>query len=91
MPKFSSLTELQLALRTGQTTCRAVVDHYLAQIEKNRSLNAYVEVWAAEAAVQADALDTRLKNEAEGLGRLFGLVVSIKDNICYANHQVTAA
>ncbi|MCY7329428.1 MAG: Asp-tRNA(Asn)/Glu-tRNA(Gln) amidotransferase subunit GatA, partial [Saprospiraceae bacterium] len=91
MPRFSSLPDLQLALRTGQTTCRAVVDYYLTQIEKNSTLNAYVEVWAEEARAQADALDMRRQNTPNGLGRLFGMVVSIKDNICYANHQVTAS
>ena len=91
MPKFSSLTEVQSALRTGQTTCRAVVNYYLAQIEKTHSLNAYVEVWAAEVCRQAEALDARLRSDPAGLGRLFGLVVSIKDNICYVGHQVTAA
>ncbi len=91
MPKFSSLPELQSSLGAGQTTCRAVVEHYLKQIENSRSLNAYVEVWADEARTQADALDIRLQNEPAGLGRLFGLVISIKDNICYAGHQVTAS
>ncbi len=91
MPKFSSLTDLQLALHTGQTTCRAVVDHYLAQIEKTSALNAYVEVWAEEARTQADALDIRRQTAPDKLGRLYGMVVSIKDNICYANHQVTAS
>ena len=91
MPKFSSLNALQSALRTGQVTCRAVVEHYLVQIEQHRALNAYVEVWAEEACAQADALDARLQSNPAQLGRLFGLVISLKDNICYAGHQVTAA
>ncbi|MEO6760494.1 MAG: amidase family protein, partial [Saprospiraceae bacterium] len=91
MPKYPSLSSLQFALRSGQTTCRAVVDYYLSQIEKHQSLNAYVEVWEAEARAQAEALDIRLQQQPDGLGRLFGLVISIKDNICYAGHQVTAA
>ncbi|MEO6040074.1 MAG: Asp-tRNA(Asn)/Glu-tRNA(Gln) amidotransferase subunit GatA [Saprospiraceae bacterium] len=91
MSKYSSLSDLQSALRSGQTSCRAMVDHYLSQIEKHRALNAYVEVWEAEARRQADALDARLRDEPAGLGRLFGLVISIKDNICYAGHLVTAA
>ena len=91
MPRYSSLIELQSALRNGHTTCRAVVDHYLLQIEQHSALNAYVEVWAEEIRSQADALDIRLQDQPNTLGKLFGLVVSIKDNICYAGHQVTAA
>lgn len=91
MSRFSSLATLQIALRTAQTSCRAVVEQYLLQIDKTRSLNAYVEVWADEARRQADALDHRLQQDPASLGRLAGLVVSIKDNICYAGHAVTAA
>ncbi|MBK8968154.1 MAG: Asp-tRNA(Asn)/Glu-tRNA(Gln) amidotransferase subunit GatA [Saprospiraceae bacterium] len=90
MPKFSSLSALQTALRAGTTSVRAVVQYYLSQIEKQQALNAYVEVWADEALAQADALDFRLRQK-ESPGKLFGAVVSLKDNICYAGHQVTAA
>ena len=99
MPKFASLADIQTALRNGQTTCRAIVEHYLSQIENTRHLNAYVEVWADEALAKADALDARLRTTfspshsptPSHLGRLCGAVISIKDNICYAEHQVTAA
>ncbi len=90
MPKYSSISDLQTALRTGVTTCRAIVQHHLAQIASTQHLNAYVEVWADEAFAQADALDARLRDNPAGTGRLFGVVLSIKDNICYAGHQVTA-
>jgi aspartyl-tRNA(Asn)/glutamyl-tRNA(Gln) amidotransferase subunit A len=53
-------------------------------------LNAYVEVWADEALQRADALDAK-KQRGEVLGKLFGVVISLKDNICYAGHQVSAA
>ncbi len=96
MPKYRSLTALQAALLAGETTCRVVVEYYLAQIEQTRQFNAYVEIWPAEALARADALDARIgearKTGNTGpLGQLFGAVVSLKDNICYAGHQVTAA
>lgn len=90
MPPFSTLAELQSALRAGQTSCRAVVEYHLAQIEQSRALNAFVEVWADEALAQADRIDARLAQSPGSLGRLFGAVVSIKDNICYAGHQASA-
>jgi len=98
MLKYSSLSAIQSALLNGEITCRALVEHYLSQIEKTRHLNAWVEVWPEEALAQADALDARLAGlQAQGdsssvkMGRLFGAVVSLKDNICYAGHRVSAA
>ncbi len=90
MPPFQTLAELQSALRAGQTSCRAEVEYHLSQIEKNRSLNAFVEVWAEEALARAEGLDARLAQSPDSLGRLFGAVVSIKDNICYAGHGASA-
>jgi aspartyl-tRNA(Asn)/glutamyl-tRNA(Gln) amidotransferase subunit A len=98
MLKYSSLSAIQSALLNGEITCRALVEHYLSQIEKTRHLNAWVEVWPEEALAQADALDARIAGfQAQGdspstkMGRLFGAVVSLKDNICYAGHRVSAA
>ena len=91
MPKYNSLASVQAALRNGQTTCRALVEHYLSRIEATRHLNAWVEVWADEALTRADALDARLRENPDSAGRLFGAVLSLKDNICYAGHQVTAS
>ncbi len=89
-PKFSSIAHLQSLLRSGETTCRAIVEHYLAQIEQNKQLNAYVEVFSEEARAKADALDARFQSDPTDMGRLFGAVLSIKDNICYAHHRVSA-
>ncbi len=91
MPIFSSIADLHKSLRDGTATCRAVVEHYLLQIEKNQFLNAYVEVWADEACAQAEALDRKFQENPDSVGRLFGVVISLKDNICYAGHQVSAA
>ncbi|TNE55011.1 MAG: Asp-tRNA(Asn)/Glu-tRNA(Gln) amidotransferase subunit GatA [Bacteroidetes bacterium] len=92
MGSYDTLSSLQAALFSGKTTCRKQVQHYLEQIERTRKLNAFVEVWAEEALARADQLDARLAGKAgtPPPGKLFGAVVSIKDNICYAGHVVTA-
>ena len=90
MPKYASLSVLQTDLLAGRSSCRAVVEYYLAQIERTKQLNAYVEVWPAEALAQAEALDARIAQTGELPGKLCGAVVSLKDNICYAGHQATA-
>lgn len=91
MPKFDSISALQAALRSGDTHCKTVVQECLSHMEQTRALNAYVEVWSDEALQQADALDRKFRENPASVGRLFGVVISIKDNICYAGHQVTAA
>jgi aspartyl-tRNA(Asn)/glutamyl-tRNA(Gln) amidotransferase subunit A len=86
-----SINALQSAIRAGKSSCRAIVEQHLAAEAEHRHLNAYVELWAEEALERADALDARFRQDPGSVGRLFGAVLSIKDNICYAGHGVTAA
>jgi aspartyl-tRNA(Asn)/glutamyl-tRNA(Gln) amidotransferase subunit A len=89
MPKFASFKSTQEQLQSGSLTTVEIVDYYLAQIEASKNLNIYVEVWEEEARATASAQDKRRAN-GESLGRLAGMVISIKDVICYKDHQVTA-
>ena len=89
MPRFTQLSQIQAALKQQTITCEEVVQHYLQQIEENTHLNIYVEVFEEEALAKAKHLDQRLQNQ-EKTGRLTGLIVSIKDVICYQGHGVTA-
>ncbi|WP_343308290.1 Asp-tRNA(Asn)/Glu-tRNA(Gln) amidotransferase subunit GatA [Chitinophaga niabensis] len=74
----------------GKTTCEAMVRLYLSRIEQARHLNAYLEVFAQDALTQAAALDARIR-KGERPGSLAGVVIGIKDVICYKGHEVTAA
>jgi aspartyl-tRNA(Asn)/glutamyl-tRNA(Gln) amidotransferase subunit A len=89
-PKYTKLTDLQTDLKTGATSVEAIVQHYLMQIDASTSLNIYIEVYAEEALAQARALDAKLQAGTEAPGKLFGLVLSHKDVICYKDHGVTA-
>jgi aspartyl-tRNA(Asn)/glutamyl-tRNA(Gln) amidotransferase subunit A len=90
MPKYSTLKAVQTDLRDGKTTCLQLVDHYLQQIEKSENLNIYVEVFEDEAMHRARELDKKYRKNPDSIGRLFGAIVSLKDVICYADHEVTA-
>jgi aspartyl-tRNA(Asn)/glutamyl-tRNA(Gln) amidotransferase subunit A len=90
-PKFSTLSSVQTALHKGDLSCESLVRYYLSQIEKNAHLNAYIEVFADEAVAKAQEQDQLFKENPNKIGRLFGAIISLKDNICYAGHQVTAA
>ncbi len=64
--------------------------HYLQQIEANRHLNAYVQVYGEEALEQARVLDKR-RQTGQTSGRLHGVVIGLKDVIAYKDHPLTAA
>ena len=89
MPKYSTYQEVQSQLDKGVCTTVEVVQYYLDQIEASKNLNIYVEVWVEEALAIAKEQDER-RAKGETLGRLAGIVVSIKDVICYKDHKVTA-
>jgi aspartyl-tRNA(Asn)/glutamyl-tRNA(Gln) amidotransferase subunit A len=70
------------------------VDYYLDQIARHENLNAFLEVFAQDAKQRAIALDelrTQNKTTGASLGKLHGVVVGIKDVLCYQGHKVSAA
>lgn len=71
------------------TTCEKVVQNYLERIDKNKHLNAFIEVFTDTALAKAKEVDQKIKNG--NAGRLAGMVIGIKDNICYKDHKVSAS
>ena len=90
MAKFySSLDEIKGEIQSGRITTEALVKDYLARIRSNAHLNAFNEVFEQEALSQSKIVDQRI--QAGTAGRLAGMVIGIKDNICYKGHEVTAS
>ncbi len=90
MAKFySSLTEIKSKLTSGELTVAKLVTGYLDRIEAYKHLNAFNEVFAPEALDRAAVIDERIKNGNAGI--LAGMVIAIKDNICYKDHKVSAS
>lgn len=85
----TSIEQLHADVKSGKTTFENQVQHHLSKIDENKSLNAFVEVFGEEALQRARNLDQKFK-KGESLGVLAGVVVSIKDNICYKEHQSSA-
>lgn len=85
MFQFSSIEQYQADLNSGRTTCEQAVRHFLSRIDEYSYLNAFVEVFAEEAIGRAVALD-----RSDRKGKLHGVVIGIKDNICYKDHKVSA-
>ncbi|MBL0309549.1 MAG: Asp-tRNA(Asn)/Glu-tRNA(Gln) amidotransferase subunit GatA [Bacteroidetes bacterium] len=89
MLQHPTLKHIQEQLKSGAQSCEGLVQSYLQKIEANHHLNAFLEVFAEEASQRALYLDRKLK-EGKAPGKLFGLVIAIKDNICYKDHRVSA-
>ena len=89
MKNFTSLNEIRESIKSGSVSCRSLVNYYLDRIDKHKNLNVYVEVFAEEALARSKNIDEKLFNGTAG--RLAGMVVAIKDNICFKEHKVTAA
>lgn len=87
--QYHSYNKLKVDLEKGSTSCFETVNYYLSQIEQNKELNAFLEVWGQEALQKAEAIDTKIKQGKAG--RLAGMVIAIKDNICYKDHRVSAS
>lgn len=66
-----------------------MVSYYLDRIENHKDLNIYLEVFSEEAQTQAQKVDLKLQQGTAG--RLAGMVIALKDNICYKGHRVSAS
>ncbi len=85
-----NLAVLQDMLQSGEMDVPQVLQGYLDKIEElNPKLNIFNEVYKEEAKAQAADVEEKIKNG--NAGKLAGLVIGIKDNICYKGHLVTAS
>ena len=90
MEGISSLSNIQSALlkQDQKFTLPILVEYYLNRIAEKQVLNAFVEVFADEARSQAHLVQSKI--QAGTAGKLAGMVIGIKDNICFKDHHVSA-
>ena len=86
---FTSISDYQEALNEGALSCRDAVLHYLERIRRLSYLNAFVQVYEKEALETADRLDIE-RMSGHKPGRLHGVIIGIKDVICFKDHPLTA-
>ncbi len=89
MENYLSLAQIRQDLDEGEVTCELLVQSYLERIEAHKHLNAFLDVFADEALAKARDLDAR--RAAGTTGKLTGMVVGIKDNLCYRGQIVSAS
>ena len=85
---YRTITEVKEGLLSGDTVL-SLTKFYIEKISQNLHLNAFLEVFEDSAIAAAISVDEKIKNGAAG--KLAGVIVGIKDNICYKNHKVSAA
>ncbi len=89
MKKYSSLADIQGKLAQKQLNLQELISYYFEQIEKNQHLNAFNEVFFDSATSQAAIVQEKIDQGTSG--KLAGMVIGIKDNICYIDHKVSAS
>ena len=82
--------QIEARLEAGSLTVEQLVQGYLDTIDAdNDRLNIFVEVYRDAALERAREIDG--KRASGNVGKLAGMVLSLKDNICLKGHQSTAS
>lgn len=87
---MQSLTypEIRQSLDRGELTCVELTKKHLSLIEKKKHLNAFLSVYGEDALKQAEVIDQKIKDRKAG--KLAGLIVGLKDMLCYKDHPLQA-
>ena len=85
---WRTYAEVKEAISSG-TTVQEVLGKYLTRIQDNNHLNVFLEVFEESALERAKEIDEKIK--LGSAGRLAGMVIGIKDNLCYKDHKVSAS
>jgi len=85
---YATFADVKSALSSGKSV-NDLLDHYLKTIEEKASLNVFIEVFKESAKAQALLVDEKIKEGTAG--KLAGMVIAIKDNLCYKGHKVSAS
>lgn len=86
---YNSLKDIQKDIQEGILSIAQLVEYYLQNIKQQASLNAFLEVYADEARRDAEIIDKKI---ASGdAGKLAGMVIGIKDVLCYQDHAISCA
>ena len=89
MGSYHSFDSIKKAIANKEVDCKAIVNYYLKNIQTKAHLNAFVEVYTQSALEQAEIVDSKISSGTAG--KLAGMVVGIKDVLCYAGHEVNSS
>ena len=89
MYRYSGIVNLSADLKSGAVSCISLVSDCILRIHEKQHLNIFLEVFEEEAKIRAAEIDLKIKQGSAG--KLAGVVVALKDNICYKDHRVSAS
>lgn len=93
MGELTKLSAEQLAtkIRNKELTATEVVSTYLGRIKNvDGKINAFLELFEEKAVLQAKEVDSKIQ-AGKPVGKLAGVPIAIKDNICIKNQKATCA
>ncbi|WP_018592508.1 Asp-tRNA(Asn)/Glu-tRNA(Gln) amidotransferase subunit GatA [Terrisporobacter glycolicus] len=89
--KSYSIKELVSKIQNKEISCEEVVSYYIENIkEKEDDINAFISLQKEEALNKAKELDEKIK-KGESVGKLAGIPIAIKDNLCTNGVTTTCA
>lgn len=88
MKTFTSLKEIQSLLSNGEILLEGLVLDYIGKIKLSKT-NSFIEVFEEEAKEKAKEIANKIKLGTHG--SLAGMVIGIKDNLCYKDHKSSGA
>lgn len=89
MKTYYSLKEVTADLQEGKVSCKDLVNYYLTNIKNKVHLNAFLQVYEQEALQRADEIDKKISSSTQG--KLAGMVVGLKDVLCYQDHPLQSS
>jgi aspartyl-tRNA(Asn)/glutamyl-tRNA(Gln) amidotransferase subunit A len=85
---YNSFAEVKSALASGISVFD-LVETSISRIHAHAELNAFLEVFEESAREQARLVDQKIAAGTQG--RLAGMIIGLKDNLCYKGHKVSAS
>lgn len=89
MKNYNSLAEVRQDLDKGLISCKKLTEYYISNIKNKANLNAFLEIYEQEATQRAEEVDQKIASGTAG--KLAGMVVGLKDVLCYKDHKLQAS
>lgn len=86
---YTDYAALRADLASGKVTAAQIVEAYLTKAKADQNLNIWLELFEQDALTTATQVQQTVSN-AE-FGELAGMVVGLKDVLCYAGHGLQAS
>lgn len=81
--------QIREAIEGQVTDLPSLVKTYQERINERKNLNVFVEVFDKKSLARARLIQDKMTSGTAG--KLAGMVIGLKDNICYKGHKVSAA